>query len=104
VLLEIAWCKPIYEILGAHIPVQKQGVTGDQIQKVREILLSNSKTNNFERDLEYRIGERYKNATYACIKGDFGSKDGDQEKAQDTQQLQKEFFRQVVQELETCII
>jgi hypothetical protein len=102
VLLEIAWCTPIYDIVKAQIPIHKGDVKAEQIQKLREILLSSSKP-NFERELAYRMGNKYRNATFACIRGDFGVEGRGDARAQDEPQLE-EFFREVVQELEACSI
>jgi hypothetical protein len=100
VLLEIAWCVPIYEILKTQIAFHKEDMKAEQIQKIRQILLSSSKP-NFERELAYRMGDRYTRATFACIRGDFGVEGAGDSKAQDEPQLQ-EFFKEVVQELEAC--
>jgi hypothetical protein len=83
--------------------LHKGGVTAEELQKIRETLLSSSKL-NFERELVYRMGNRYSNATFACIKGDFGIEGaGDDAKAPGEPQIQ-DFFREVVQELEACNI
>jgi hypothetical protein len=100
VLLEIAWCLPIYEIVSMPTPFRQGNVTAEQIQKLREVILSGSKP-NFEKELAYRMGDRYKNVALACIGGDFGVKGSGDAKTSDEPPL-REFFKEVVQELEAC--
>ena len=103
ILVEIATWSPIHRILQAEVPIHRRQVAQSEISKVRDILLHEKADRRFGTDIEFRMGSKYRKATYTCLSGGFEVEGDECESGESARKLLEAYATKVVGELSKCI-